>query len=193
MAWSLPAPANATAGSISAAAAVAPAIVRRFVRIMMVIAFPPRSRSPSAIECGQALVRRLQVSCRRVTTRHEKLMEFRVLGPVEVEKAGCVLVLGGPKPRALLAILLLQRGEVVRAERLVELLYDGLPPEKAPKSVQAHVSRLRKALGDGRLRTAGGGYALDVSPDELDLGRFEQLVERGRAALAASEPEPAAT
>ena len=120
-------------------------------------------------------------------------MEFRVLGPVEVEKAGCVLVLGGPKPRALLAILLLQRGEVVRAERLVELLYDGLPPEKASKSVQAHVSRLRKALGDGRLRTAGGGYALDVSPDELDLGRFEQLVERGRAALAASEPEPAAT
>jgi DNA-binding SARP family transcriptional activator len=120
-------------------------------------------------------------------------MEFRVLGPVEVEEGGRRVALGGPKPRALLAILLLRRGEVVPAERLIELLYEGLPPEKAAKSVQAHVSRLRKALGESRLRTAGGGYAVAVSPEELDLDRFDELVERGRSALAASDPEAAST
>ena len=118
-------------------------------------------------------------------------MEFRVLGPLEVDDDGRQVALGGPKPRALLAILLLRRGEVVPAERLVELLYEGLPPEKAMNSVHVHVSRLRKALGDGRLRTAGGGYALEVLPQELDLVRFEQLVGRGRDALAAGDPEAA--
>ena len=119
-------------------------------------------------------------------------MDFRVLGPLEVEDDGRQVALGGPKPRALLAILLLQRGEVVHAERLIELLYDGLPPEKAPNSVYAHVSRLRKALSGGRLRTAGRGYVLDVLPGELDLDRFEELVASGRKELAAGEPTKAA-
>src|SRR5215471_819044 len=119
-------------------------------------------------------------------------MEFRVLGPLEVDDDGRQVALGGPKPRALLAILLLQRGEVVPAERLIELLYEGVLPENATKSVQTHVSRLRKALGDGRLRTTGGGYALDLSPDELDLDRFECLIEEGRVELAAGRLEAAA-
>ena len=110
-------------------------------------------------------------------------MEFRVLGPLEVSDDGRQVALGGPKPRALLAILLLRHGEVVPADELIEQLYDGLPPRKAANSVQAQVSRLRKALGDGRLRTAGHGYALDVLPGELDLDRFEGLVERGRNEL----------
>jgi predicted ATPase/DNA-binding SARP family transcriptional activator len=119
-------------------------------------------------------------------------LEFRVLGPVEVEEGDRKVALGGPKARAVLAILLLQRGEVVSAERLIELLYDGLPPEKASKSVQAHVSRLRKALGGGRVRTAAGGYALDLSPGELDVDRFDELAEQGRSLLAAARPEQAA-
>ena len=115
-----------------------------------------------------------------------------MLGPLEVENGGRQVALGGPKARALLAILLLHRGEVVPVEQLIERLYEALPSEKAAKSVHAHVSRLRKALGDGRVRTAGGGYALDVSPGEIDLDRFEQLVEEGREAAAASRFEEAA-
>ena len=118
-------------------------------------------------------------------------MEFRLLGPLEVEDGGRRIALGGPRPRALLAILLLHRGETVPSEQLIELLYDGLPPEKATKSVHAHVSRLRKALGE-RLRTGGGGYAIDALPGELDLDRFETLVEHGRSASRTGAPDAAA-
>ena len=119
-------------------------------------------------------------------------MEFRVLGPLEVVDDGRQVALGGPKPRALLAILLLRHGEVVPADELIEQLYDGLPPKKAANSVQAQISRLRKTLPAGRLRSAGRGYALDVLPGELDLDRFEELVERGRGELAANDPAKAA-
>ena len=86
-------------------------------------------------------------------------MDFRILGPLEVHDDGRPLELGGARQRALLAILLLQRGHVVTADRLIEDLYGGRPPATAAKSVQAHVSRLRRALGqEGRLRTRAGGY-----------------------------------
>lgn len=79
------------------------------------------------------------------------------------------------------------------ADRLVEELYAGKPPPTAAKSLQAHVSRLRKALGgDGRLQTRGRGYTLDLSGDELDIERFATLHERGKRSLDEGEPEPAA-
>ena len=87
---------------------------------------------------------------------------------------------------------LIHRGDVWPADRLIDDLYGSQPPPTAAKSLQAHVSRLRKALGgDGRLVTRGGGYLLDLAPDELDLDRFTALVDSGRRALAASEPEQA--
>ena len=90
------------------------------------------------------------------------------------------------------SILLIHRGTIVPADRLIDDLYGSQPPPTAAKSLQAHVSRLRKALGgDGRLVTRGGGYLLDLAPDELDLDRFTALVDSGRRALAASEPEQA--
>ena len=76
-------------------------------------------------------------------------MEFRILGPLEVDDDGRAVELGGARQRALLAILLLHRGEVVGADRLIEELYDGRPPATAAKSLQAHVSRLRQALRAG--------------------------------------------
>ena len=118
-------------------------------------------------------------------------MRFRVLGPLEVDDEGRKVALGGPTPRTLLAILLLRRGEVVPADQLIEQLYGGVPPAKATKSVHAHVSRLRKSLGDDRLRTAGGGYAVDISPGELDVDRFDELADQGRGALASGDPEAA--
>ncbi len=121
-------------------------------------------------------------------------MDLRILGPLEVVDDDRKVALGGPRPRALLAILLLHRGSIVPAEQLIDHLYGGRPPRRAAKSLQAHVSRLRKALAGGcNLRTAAGGYALDVEPGSFDLDRFDDLVERGRDALGQDDPEGASS
>jgi DNA-binding SARP family transcriptional activator len=120
-------------------------------------------------------------------------MEFCVLGSLEVRDEGRLVDLGGARQRALLSILLLHRNTVVPAERLIDQLYGAHPPPTAGKSLQVHVSRLRKALGgDGRLVTRQGGYGLELSGDEVDVDRFAALVEAGRRALMAGEPERSA-
>jgi DNA-binding SARP family transcriptional activator len=106
-------------------------------------------------------------------------MEFRVLGPLEVFETGRALEIGGLKPRALLALLLLNANRVVSFERLVDALWEEAPPETATKALQVYASQLRKALGRDRIATQAGGYVLRVSPGELDLDRFEELVARG--------------
>ena len=79
------------------------------------------------------------------------------------------------------------------AERLALALWGEDAPAGAVKAVQVHVSRLRKALGDGDVvETTPAGYRLRVRPGELDAERFEHLVEDGRHALAAGHPEQAA-
>ena len=103
-------------------------------------------------------------------------MEFRLLGPLEVVDGDRLLALGGVKPRSLLALLLLHANEVVSTDRLIDELWGDEPPATAAKSVQVHVSRLRKELGEDRLLTRAPGYVLRVSPSELDLARFEQLL-----------------
>ncbi len=120
-------------------------------------------------------------------------MNFRILGPLEVEDDGREVDLGGARQRALLAILLLHRGQVITADRLIEDLYGARPPATAGKSLQAHISRLRKALGSGKcLHTRAGGYALELVGSEVDVDRFGRLVDEGRKALARGEAEGAA-
>ena len=123
-------------------------------------------------------------------------MDFRILGPLEVSRDGRALPLGGPKQRALLALLLQAANEVIASDRLIEDLWHERPPATAAKSLQVHVSRLRKALqsdGDNDvLLTRGQGYVIELGPDQLDVGCFERLLDEGRGALAAGEPEPAA-
>ena len=111
------------------------------------------------------------------------MLEFRILGPLEVVERDRLLVLGGPKQRALLVILLLHRGEVVSTDRLGDELWGERPPASAAKTVQAYVSNLRKALGDGVLVTRGHGYLLQTARGQLDVDRFEVLVDAGRTAL----------
>jgi DNA-binding SARP family transcriptional activator len=107
-------------------------------------------------------------------------MEFRILGPLEVDSDGQALDLGGTKQRSLLAVLLLHANQVVSRDRLVEALWESDPPETAHKALQVHVSGLRKLLGKERLETRPPGYLLRVADDELDLGRFGRLREEGR-------------
>ena len=111
-------------------------------------------------------------------------MEFCVLGPFEVRAAGRALALGGPKPRGLLALLLLHPREPVSAERIALALWGEDAPAGAAKTVQVHVSRLRRALGDDDvLVTTSAGYSIRPGDGELDAERFAQLVADGRSAL----------
>jgi DNA-binding SARP family transcriptional activator len=111
-------------------------------------------------------------------------MEFRILGPLEVWAEGVEVSLGGPKQRALLVLLLLHPTEVVPTDRLIEELWGEDSPERAAAALRVNVSRLRKVLPQGVLTTRSPGYVIRVEPDELDLHRFERLVDEGRSLLA---------
>src|SRR3954454_668410 len=120
-------------------------------------------------------------------------MEFRILGPLEVSAESGPIALAGIKPRTVLAMLLLHANEPVSAERLAAALWGDDAPAGAVKTVQVHVSRLRKALADPDiLATTPAGYRLRVRPGELDAERFGRRVEEGRRALDAGEGERAA-
>jgi DNA-binding SARP family transcriptional activator len=122
----------------------------------------------------------------------EDTFQFQLLGPFEVSEHGRPLDVGSGKQRALLALLVLRAGEVVSTDRLIDALWDERAPASAHNSVHIYVSRLRKALGNGRLQTRGHGYVLALEPEELDLSRFERLLGEGREFLAAGEAERAA-
>ena len=121
------------------------------------------------------------------------VMQFGILGPLEVRADGRSVPLGGAKPRAALALLALHANQAVSAERVAVALWGEDAPPSAVKTVQVYVSRLRKALGDpGVLLTTPAGYCLRVRPGELDAERFERQVADGREALAAGGAEHAA-
>jgi DNA-binding SARP family transcriptional activator len=111
-------------------------------------------------------------------------MDFRILGPLEVWDAGSEVSLSGRKPRALLAVLILHPNEVVPADLLIDELWGEVSPERAAAALRVNVSRLRKALPEDVLTTRSPGYVIRVEPDELDLHRFERLVDEGRSLLA---------
>src|SRR5438105_5062902 len=114
-------------------------------------------------------------------------MEFRILGPLEVRDGGRVLDLGGPKPRALLAILLLRAGEVVSRDQVIEDLWGEAPPRSATHLLHVYVSSLRKALESDALVTRAPGYLLELNGDELDARRFERLLGEGMRLVASRD------
>jgi DNA-binding SARP family transcriptional activator len=110
-------------------------------------------------------------------------VEFRILGPLEVVEQGRALPLGGARQRAVLAILLTRANEVVSAGRLIEELWGEQQPRTAANALQYHISQLRKVLAPHEvIITQEPGYVIRIGPDELDLLRFEVLVEQARRA-----------
>jgi len=111
------------------------------------------------------------------------VLDFRILGPLEVIADGASLRLGGPKQRATLAILLLNVNRVVSVDRLANDLYTGAAPVTAVTQVQRQVSELRKLFGPAHgIETRPPGYLLRLAPEQLDLHRFERLAgDAGRA------------
>ncbi|WP_205473256.1 BTAD domain-containing putative transcriptional regulator [Nocardioides sp. SYSU D00038] len=122
---------------------------------------------------------------------------FSLLGPLEVRSAsGSLVHLGGPKPRLLLAMLLVHHGRPVPVDRLVHALWGETPTDGAATTLRSHVVRVRRLLEEAgtpaRLETRSGGYVLEVDANDVDVTRFEQLLGEGRAAADAGRLDEAA-
>ncbi|SRR6266540_374510 len=128
-------------------------------------------------------------------------MDYRILGPLAVDdEQRRAIQLGGRQQRLVFAALLLHRNAVVSVDRLIDVLWGERAPTNAVKNIQVHLSRLRKTLEFGGsepekeiVRTRANGYVLEVAPGEVNADRFERLVDDGRRALAAADPEHAGT
>src|SRR5512145_2004272 len=124
----------------------------------------------------------------------EDSLEIRVLGPLDVRRGARPVAPAGVRRRTLLALLLLDAGQVVPVERLVDGIWGYQPPSTALGLVQTYVSLWRRVLGEGagpdepeRLVREGRGYRLVVRPHELDVAIARGLADRGRAALSARD------
>jgi DNA-binding SARP family transcriptional activator len=96
-------------------------------------------------------------------------MHFRVLGPLQVVEDGRPLVLGGPKQRAVLALLLLEANRPVSKDRLMDGIWGEHPPASASETLDTYIYRLRRIVGPDRLARRPAGYELRVDAGELDL------------------------
>ncbi len=115
-------------------------------------------------------------------------MLFRILGPLQVEDGSGPVPIGGPKPRTALAALLVARGDVVPADRLVAALWGDDPPAGATTALRSYLSRLRGVLAGGAdLRHRPPGYCLSLDGATLDAAEFERLMAAARAAGAAGD------
>jgi DNA-binding SARP family transcriptional activator len=127
-------------------------------------------------------------------------VEFGILGPLEFRRSGRVVPLGGPRQRAVLALLLLEANRVVSMDRLAEDVWGGDPPEGWATTLQTYVFHLRQALEPDRSRGAAGGvlvtrdrgYLLRVDRGHLDGALFQDGFTAGRAALEAGRYAEAA-
>jgi predicted ATPase/DNA-binding SARP family transcriptional activator len=132
-----------------------------------------------------------------LATAEQQVLELRLLGAFEVAAGGRVAVVGSPKQRALLAMLVVHLNRVVPLDAIVEELWGERLPASASASVQSLVSRLRRSLSDlcpeagSCLRGREPGYVLEADPAQVDANRFEELFARGRKAMERGEPEAA--
>jgi DNA-binding SARP family transcriptional activator len=122
-------------------------------------------------------------------------VDFRLLGPLEVESGGSLVQIAGAKERAVLALLLFHANRPVSRDRLVDELWGERPPATARHTLEVYVSRLRRALSTGGggslIESQPGGYRIRLEQDELDALRFERLLDEGRSALAQGVPAEA--
>lgn len=120
-------------------------------------------------------------------------LSVTIIGPLTVRRGATSLdahQLGGPKARQILEILLLRRGSPVSKDLLIDLLWGDSAPKGARATLESYVSVLRKHLQPaggrfGPLRTATGGYLIDDAAVDLDLARFESLLDSAQRADAA--------
>jgi DNA-binding SARP family transcriptional activator len=121
-------------------------------------------------------------------------MQFRMLGPLEVQVDGSWSGINAPKWRTVLAVLLLQPGQVVSTDRLITEVWPEETPARATNLISVYVHRLRRLIADPEgkvLTTRAPGYQLLIDPEDTDAGRFARFAAEGRQALQASQFEQA--
>jgi predicted ATPase/DNA-binding SARP family transcriptional activator len=114
-------------------------------------------------------------------------VEVKLFGEFEVLKEGVPIPIRGAKQRALLALLALNRGSPVSPDRLIDQLWADGQNAKPANALQAQIVQLRRSLGSSAVITSESGYALDVSPSDLDVDRFEALISEGHRLSAEGE------
>jgi DNA-binding SARP family transcriptional activator len=123
------------------------------------------------------------------------MLEFAILGSLEVRTGDLVVPIGGFRQRALLAMLLLHANQVLSSDRLLEELWGG-EPRADTAALRVRISQLRKVLhragGSRPIETRAPGYVLSLERGQLDLGTFERLAAEGSAALR-DDPTAAAS
>jgi predicted ATPase/DNA-binding SARP family transcriptional activator len=120
-------------------------------------------------------------------------MEVRLFGELEAVQAGVSVPVRGAKQRALLALLALQRGKPVSADRLIDHLWGDGEVANPANALQAQIGQLRRSLGSAVIVTSEAGYAVDIGPDDVDVVRFEQLVATGQRLVEEGEVAQAST
>ncbi|SBW22604.1 tylosin biosynthesis-specific regulatory protein tylS [Candidatus Protofrankia californiensis] len=130
-------------------------------------------------------------------------MEFGVLGPLILGTEGQSFLPSAPKPKQLLALLVLNANRVMSAASCIEELWSSDPPASAMSTLQTYVLHIRKALARvpgvdslaaarSVLTTHDYGYALQVGPEDVDAFRFGMLVREGQRAQESAQHQRAA-
>ncbi len=115
-------------------------------------------------------------------------MEFGLLGPLEVIDGDRAVPIRSAKHRILLAALLLRAGELVTVDELAEAIWGAALPADPRRVIQTYVARLRKLLGATELiQSRPEGYAIAVALGDVDVRRFEMLLEKARDAAGVED------
>ncbi|UQA97361.1 AfsR/SARP family transcriptional regulator [Streptomyces halobius] len=123
-------------------------------------------------------------------------MDFRLLGPLEILDGACNVVPTAPKPRQVIALLLMRRNTLVQTSELIDELWENDPPASAMTTLQTYIYKLRKVLtarnSEEILFTRPGGYTLAIPDTCTDLHRFEVEADQGKSLLKNGDPAGAA-
>jgi len=118
------------------------------------------------------------------------MVHVHLLGPVELSVGGHITEVGPPQRRMVMAALAVEVGRPVSVATLIDRVWDADPPDAARRAVHAHIAMIRRVCKQTtdrgaqplRLVRRSGGYVLDADPEQVDVHRFRQLVDRAQEA-----------
>ena len=120
-------------------------------------------------------------------------LELRVLGPVEILRGGVPEALPGRTTTIILAALALSPNRIVPNDTLIDWIWGARAPARPRGALQSGVSRLRRLVGEDLVETAGFGYRLRATADQLDLVGFDELADLASRVSGDGGPERALT
>jgi DNA-binding SARP family transcriptional activator len=135
------------------------------------------------------------VPARQAVPSFRRVERFRLLGALEIRVDEQWREINAPKWRSVLAALLINAGQVVSVNALIDEVWGDAVPAKASNLISIYVLRLRRLLGEqggARLVTRSPGYQLHAGPSDTDVGIFEAMFRDGRDTLARGQPDRAA-